>query len=299
MDTSFGRDTAEFKFFPSKQHAKAVVDVDCSGMTHQGKVRRNNEDHFFTARFGRFMEVLQTNLSSGDVPPHSQDIVYGMVVADGVGGSAAGEEASRLAIVSLIDLVLQTPDWIFRTDDDDLSEEVMKRAIERYERINQTLVRQGDAAPQMRGLSTTLTMACSLGTDLFIAHIGDSRTYLLRDGQLKQLTWDHTVAQSLLDHGLIDHAEAAPHRLRHVLTQCLGGKGSQIQPHVTRWTLRDKDRLLLCTDGLTEMVPNDRIRDLLQAGESAAATCQRLVDEALAGGGRDNVTVVVAEYSTS
>lgn len=298
MDPQSDVDTVD-AIIPRKSRAwpdSALVQVDLDGLSHRGKVRPNNEDHFFIGRFGRFLDTLQTSLPAGAVPVQSLETGYAMVVADGVGGRAAGEEASRLAISSLINLVLHTPDWILRLDDESLSREVMRRATERYDQINQAL---GEEARQVAGLSgfaTTLTLAFSLGRELFVSHIGDSRAYLLNHGKLHQLTRDHTVAQELADQQVIDRKHVATHYWRHVLTQTLGDHGRRIQPDVMWITLEDNDCLLLCTDGLTDMVSEQVISDMLSRAETAQLMCQRLVDRALEAGGKDNVTVLTARY---
>jgi protein phosphatase len=274
----------------------SLVRVDLGGLSHPGKVRPNNEDHFLISRFGRFLETVQTSLPADTIPPRSEETGYGMVVADGMGGSAAGEEASRLAIASLIYLILHTPDWILRLNEEPLSQEVQRRAAERYEQVNQTLEEEAKSDPGLSGFGTTMTMACSLGRDLLVAHLGDSRAYLLSQGRLRQLTRDHTLVQDLIDQRIIDRKEAATHRLRHMLTQSLGDHGRRIYPEVTQIVLEDNDCLLLCTDGLTEMVGNQVIHEILGSGEPAQTICQRLVDRALEAGGKDNVTVVVARY---
>jgi PPM family protein phosphatase len=273
-----------------------MVQIDVAGSSHPGKVRANNEDHYFIARFGRFFESLQSNLPPDSVPSRSEENGYGMAVADGMGGSVAGEQASRLALISLINLLLHTPDWIMRLDDAPLTEEVMRRAGERYEQVNQRLAEEALEVPGLSGFGTTLTMAGSVGRDLFVAHLGDSRAYLFSQGALRQLTRDHTVAQVLLDEKMISRREAATHRLRHVLTQALGDHGRDIQPEVFQATLDDGDCLLLCTDGLTEMVDDKVIGEILGSGESSKTICERLVEKALEAGGKDNVTVVVARY---
>lgn len=274
----------------------SLVQVDLGGLSHPGKVRPNNEDHFLVSRFGRFLEVMRTSLPDGSVPPRSEEGGYGMVVADGMGGSVAGEEASRLAITGLVNLVLHTPDWILRLDDEHFTEEILRRSGERLEQVNETLAVEAKEDPRLSGFGTTMTLACSLGRELFVAHLGDSRAYLLRGGRLRQLTRDHTVVQALIDQGVIDRAQAATHRLRHLLSQCLGDHNSRVQPDVMRLTLEGGDRLLLCTDGLTRMLSDEAIGEILAGGEEAQAICQRLVDRAVEAGGKDNVTVAVAKY---
>jgi PPM family protein phosphatase len=294
-------DTAEFVARQSKGREQpepysAVVQVDLGGLSHRGKVRPNNEDHFLISRFGRFLETVQTSLPADAVPQRSEERGYAMVVADGMGGSAAGEEASRRAISSLVNLVLHTPDWILRLDEDPLPEEILRRASERYEQVNEAMREEAQQVPGLSGFGTTMTMAWSLGRDLFLAHVGDSRAYLLTGGRLKQLTRDHTLVQALVDRRVLDRKDAATHHLRHVLTQSLGDHSRQIRPEVTRLELADDDRLLLCTDGLTEMVDNSVIAEILASDEPSPMIAQRLVDKALDAGGKDNVTVVVARY---
>src|SRR5262249_38123421 len=142
----------------------------------------------------------------------------------------------------------------------------------------------------------TVTVAGSQGLDLILCHVGDSRAYLLRDGQLRQLTRDMTVAQELFEAGLITPAELSTHPMRHVLTECLG-RAPELNAEMQHMPLEDGDRLLLCSDGLTEMVTDDLIAQAMRDIEEPQAACQALVELALEGGGNDNVTVVLAHYS--
>jgi protein phosphatase len=274
----------------------ALARVDVCGLSHPGRERPNNEDHFFVARFGRFLERLFTNLSPEEVSGRFEETGYGMVVADGIGGSAAGEVASKLAIRTLVNLVLGTPDWILRLDDELLPAEVRRRARDRYEQIGTVMAEQAQADPALHGFGTTMTMALSLGQDLFLTHVGDSRAYLLRQERLCRVTRDHTLAQALADQGLLAQPEVATHRYRHVLTKALSGRGGHVEPDVQEMVLQDGDCLLLCTDGLTDMLTDTRIAEVQRSGETAEKTCQCLVEEALNAGGKDNVTVIVARY---
>jgi protein phosphatase len=274
----------------------SLVRVDFDGLSHPGRVRPNNEDHFLTCRYGRHLEPLRTNLPAETLPSRFEETGYGMVVADGVGGSAAGEVASRLAIHILVNLVLHTPDWILRLEEEGFAQEVRRRAAERVGQVNRALAAEAEGDPGLRGFGTTLTLAWSVGKDLFVAHLGDSRAYLLRQGTLHQLTRDHSLAQELADRGLLSQQAVATHRLRHVLTRSLGDHGKDFRPDVQQLVLEDGDCLLLCTDGLTDMVPDATIAAILGSGERAAEVCRRLLDQALEAGGKDNVTVVVARY---
>jgi protein phosphatase len=263
-------------------------------LTHQGKVRANNEDNFLVVRFGRFLQTLLTSLPDGEVPRVFGDTGYGMAVADGMGGMAAGEVASRLAMTFLVNLVLETPDWIMGRDESYI-EEVIARATQRFVDVNEAVVEEARNRPELSGMGTTLTTACSLGSDLLIAHVGDSPVYLCRRGELHRLTRDHTLAQLRSDLGAM-HDRDVNTRFRHVLTRAIGIRETGSEPDIRRFRLTDADRLLLCTDGLTDMVDDASIASILHDKPSSGEACQALVDLALERGGRDNVTVVVATY---
>jgi protein phosphatase len=275
--------------------ASSGVRVDLGGLSHTGKVRPKNEDHFLVARFGRAMQTLLTNLPPGNVPEHFSQSAYGLVVADGVGGASAGEVASRAAISVLVELVLQTPYWIMRPDEQ-LVKEVQGRAARRFRAVGEALAARARADPSLFGMATTLTLAASLGAEMVVTHVGDSRAYLFRQGRLLRLTRDHTFAQALADCGAIRPEDVATHGLRHVLTNVIGAKGDEVNAELHHLRLADGDQVLLCTDGLTEMAPDAAVAEVLGRPGPAAAACDALVELALAGGGRDNVTVVLARY---
>jgi protein phosphatase len=272
-----------------------LVQVDLAASSHQGRVRPNNEDHYLVVRAGRFLQTLMTTLPGGHIPDEFVDMLYGMVVADGMGGAAAGEVASSLAITVLVNLVLDTPDWIM-TADESRVDEVVDRMVQRFRNVNAALVEQAQQDPSLAGMGTTLTLAWSLGADLFVAHIGDSRVFLLRQGKLHAVTHPHTVAQEMANLGMIPARDVATHRLRHLLTRVIGREDLGNAPEVERVGLADGDRLLLCTDGLTDMVDEATIEAELRRDTTAAEACQALVDLALDRGGKDNVTVIVADY---
>lgn len=276
--------------------ASSLVELDLAALSHPGKVRRNNEDHFIAARFDRSMRTLLTNLPEGEVPQWYAETAYGMLVADGVGGAAAGEIASRTAIHALVDLVIETPDWIMRLDEP-LAREVLERMERRFQQVREVLVERAKADPALRGMATTMTVACSLGPELLMAHVGDSRAYVFRrDGRLERLTRDQTMAQSLADSGAIRQDEVAKNPYRHVLTSALATRGAFVQVELKHSRLEDGDQMLLCSDGLTDMVPDDSIARELAIPGPAAGVCRRLVDLALEARGKDNVTVVLGRY---
>ena len=142
-----------------------------------------------------------------------------------------------------------------------------------------------------------MTAAFSLGNDLFVSQVGDSRAYLFRDGSLQLLTRDQTHAQMLADLGDISQQDVACHRLRHILTNALGSSQSDVHAEIRRWKLADGDRLLLCTDGLTDMIDDAGIAAVLARETRSTEACRLLVEGALANGGRDYITVVLARYS--
>lgn len=276
-----------------------VVTVDLCGLSDQGHKRSNNEDHFLVARLDRVWQTLVTNVETDALPASSTETVYGMVVADGMGGHAGGEVASRTAISAFVDLILRTPNLIVRLNRD-LTEAALKRLAHRFETVKQTLEDAVRKDPSLSGMGTTLTLACSFKAYLLVAHVGDSRAYLFRDGQLQHLTHDQTMGQFLKESGLLTESQLATHPLRHVLTGVLGTQGSPIDVDLRGLRLEDGDQVLLCTDGLTEMVSDAEIAEVLSSSPaSSAQACERLVKLALDHGGRDNVTVVLGRYRIS
>ena len=268
------------------------AEIDLGGRTHPGKVRANNEDNFHAVRFGRYLRTLLSSLPPGDVPEETDRPGFAVAVADGMGGQAAGEVASRLAIKLLLEQALQTPDWVLGREASDLSK-VSDRAVQRFQEVNEAVQAHGQSGPGLRGMGTTLSLTMSLGDDLIVTHVGDSPVCLFRQGQLYRLTRDHTAAEQW--RATLNAADAA--RFRHVLTRAIGVAGGE--PDVSRHKLADGDRLLLCTDGLTDMVDDESIARELGRAPSADAACRALVDLALENGGKDNVTVVVVTYAIS
>jgi len=272
------------------------VEVDLAALSHPGRVRKENEDHFIGGRFDRTMRTLVSNLPEGHIPQEVKETCFAYLVADGVGGAVAGELASRTAAQALVDLVLDSPAWIMRFDGD-RADQVLQRTADRFQKARDLLVAKAAQDPRLKGMATTLTFVCSAGHDLLVAHVGDSRAYVhRRDGSLERLTHDQTMAQSLADAGAIEQKDVERHPSRHILTSAIATRGAFAQVELKHLRIEDGDRLLVCSDGLTEMVPEETIAKVLGDGEPAATTCQRLVDLALEAGGKDNVTVIVAGY---
>jgi PPM family protein phosphatase len=270
--------------------------MDCFGLTDAGRVRPNNEDQFLVADLNKSLLVHQTSLSHED---HTR--LFGgcqgqlLLVADGMGGHAAGQQASSIAVQGLAHYVLNTMHWFFRLEEGreaDLEVE-LKSALEECQ---QRLEAAAGARPERRGMGTTLTMAYLLWPRLYVVHAGDSRCYLLREGRLEQITTDHTMAQRLVDAGALTAGEAQGSRWSHVLWNCVGGGSHELSADVYKVSLQVGDTLLLCTDGLTKHVDDQEIAGLLGQDRSAEQTCRALVAAANAAGGSDNVTAVVAHF---
>jgi protein phosphatase len=272
-----------------------VVRVDFGALSHAGRVRAQNEDHFLVARISRALDVLQSDLPDGDLPVRIEQSGYALVVADGMGGMAGGERASRLAIRTAVRFLLEAPKWPLSLEDKEVGE-LLEQMRDYFREVDRVLVEGGRADRGVGGMGTTLTAVLTVGDYAFVVHAGDSRAYLCRGGTFKRLTRDHTVAQLLADSGVIPLDEVATHPERHVLTNLAGGTSAGVLPEVTTQKLADGDRLLVCTDGLTEMVDEGRINEVLGRNADPQAACRALVKQALDRGGRDNVTVVVANY---
>ena len=275
--------------------ASAEVQVELGALSHPGKVRENNEDSFVVSRADRTFQLLLTNLPESALPKHPGETAYGMVVADGMGGHAAGEVASRIALSTLIRAVVETPDWIMR-EPEQQAERIEQRITERYDKADAAISSRADADPRLSGMGTTMTLAISEGAMLFLGHVGDSRAYLLRGGKLHRLTRDHSFAQALIDSGVLTAAQARGRGVRNVLLRYLGGGHGHVATDVQHLPLENGDQVLLCTDGLTDMIDDAAIASVLQIAATAPAACQALVDAALDAGGKDNVTVALARY---
>ncbi|HEX7670255.1 MAG TPA: PP2C family serine/threonine-protein phosphatase [Polyangiaceae bacterium] len=265
------------------------------GSTDPGKVRPANEDQFVVATLMRALWIDQSSVPQAKVH-YGSDRGHLFVVADGMGGAHAGERASALAVGAIEGFLLNALRWVLSLDGSpDASALNDFKAALREADASVYSAASGD--PSLQGMGTTLTLAYSAGSVLFVAHVGDSRCYLLRGDDLHQLTRDHTVVQELLEQGVVDASAAAGHSLRHMITNVVGGHAPGIKAEVHRLTLEPGDALLLCTDGLTNMVPPEQIKSILASGtlpEQAAAELIRLANEA---GGEDNVTAVVARYA--
>jgi serine/threonine protein phosphatase PrpC len=278
--------------------AQQSMKVEFGASSHVGKVRAKNQDHFSIVRIARSLDVVSSNIPRFEIPEKVEEFAYGMVAADGMGGMAGGERASILAIQTGIRLVLEAPKWALRIDEQE-ARQLVDRMRVYFQQVDATLIRETLYDPSLTGMGTTLTVAYSVGSHAFVAHAGDSRAYLLRDGNFRQLTRDHTLAQSLADAGKIPSESVGAHSARHVLVNFAGGPRRGIEPEIGTLELMDGDRLLLCTDGLTGMVTDPEIVAVLNKHDDPKLAAQALIERALELGDRDNVTVLIARYQVT
>jgi protein phosphatase len=274
----------------------ALVTVEVGAATNVGKGRENNEDQFLVARLAKSMKLCMSSMPGNGTRLMSDEEAYLFVVADGMGGMAAGEMASTVAIETVEDFVLNTFKWFLHLggrEEASLSQE-LSRALEHADRA---IIERARANPRFRGMGTTLTMAYSVGADLFLVHAGDTRAYLFHDGDLQQLTKDHTLVQLLVDHGSLSPEEAEHDKRRHVVTNALGGNSAGVHAEIHKLKIVHGHTLLLCSDGLTEVVSAETIARILAEDSRPENACNHLIELALSLGAPDNVTVIVARYA--
>jgi protein phosphatase len=271
--------------------------VTSFGLTDRGRTRPVNEDQFLIAELAKALQVRQSSLNQPKVQ-YSSGRGYLFAVADGMGGHAGGQRASALAIDQIESFMLETLRQFVCCEGQD-RKELPADLSEALGQADARVCAEARRHPELHGMGTTLTMAYSCENELFIVHVGDSRAYLLRAGVLHRLTHDHTMAQEMVRMGVLQAAEVAHHQWRHVITNAVGGNEPGVKVEVHKVRLEPGDCLLLCTDGLTEMVSDEEITALLQAAGEPREVCERLVARANERGGKDNITAVVARYDAA
>jgi len=265
-------------------------EIDAHGLTHRGKVRRENQDHFLLCFLRRQLVVRASSVPDADgLLSESTRLASLAMVADGVGGAAKGETASRIALTAVTKYVTRSLRCYYGAWDND--QEFFDALQDGARQCHAELLRHGEEEPSYAGMATTLTLYLGLWPRAYLLQVGDSRCYLLRDGELAQITRDQAMAQHMMDLGVMNKQEVAGTRFEHVLTSSIGGQHTE--PTVTRVDMTWGHVLLLCSDGLTRHVPDERIRDVLRSMTSARQACETLLQDALDGGGTDNITIVV------
>lgn len=273
----------------------STVRVEFGARSVRGGSHDVNEDHYLIVQLMRQQDTIETSLPMTH-ERRFEEYGYAMVVADGVGETGTGEVASRIAVETLAALAVHFGKWNLRVDDR-IAQEIMERAERFYRDVDGTVTQLGFSHPRPQ---TTLTAAFSAGTDMFFAHVGHSRAYLLREGELLRLTRDHTLQQRL-DRSVpgrpLVEVDVYARDLKHVLTNTIG-MHSLIGPTIDleRFKLLDGDVVLVCTNGLTDMVDDAAIADLLASAHPPSVQAEALTALAMAQGGDDDVTALVAHY---
>jgi protein phosphatase len=265
----------------------AAVHVSVFAKTDLGQTREHNEDSFLVADLSTGTASLMPDIREHDVGERGSLFV----VADGMGGAAAGELASSMATQVIWQHLLTT--W---ATDTELSAELFAlRLREAVERANAELFQYAEEHPEVHGMGTTLTMAGVFGAELYLAQIGDSRAYLIRDGRTFQLTRDQSLTQRLIDAGELSEEEAEKSERRNIILQALG-PDLQIRVDLSHQALRRDDLLIMCSDGLSGLVKRDEIGEVAGRISSLPELCSALIDLANSRGGPDNITVVAARF---
>ncbi len=266
-------------------------EIDVYGLTHRGRVRESNQDQFLICSLRKRMEVHLTSLPGVDrLPAESERLAFLAMVADGVGGGVGGEEASRVAVEAVTQYVTHSMHCYYTadsTDDAAFARALEEAAVACHEELARR-TRHGGSGGRM---ATTLTLWLGVWPRAYLLQVGDSRYYHFRDDELTQVSRDQTLAEDLVEQGVLSRREARRSRWAHVLSSAIGG--SQTKPVVTGVAQGWGDVHVLCSDGLTKHVSDERIGERLRTMTSAQQVCEDLLQDALDDGGTDNITLVV------
>ena len=267
-------------------------ELDLFGITHVGKVRAENQDHFLVATVHPELVIHETSLpAASSLPIHGTRLATVMLVADGVGGSTGGREASQLAVETITRYVSSTLRCYHAAGSS--QEEEFVGALRGAALEAHAAVRAESALrPDVNRMATTLTLFIAVWPWAYVVQVGDSRCYHYTGGKLQQMTRDQTIAQDLVDQGVLAPERMAKSPFSHVLASAIGAEAAL--PEVSRVKMDGRGIFLLCSDGLTKHVSDDDIAAELKALTSSERSCRRLLDLALERGGSDNITVVIA-----
>jgi PPM family protein phosphatase len=273
---------------PNAPAGEVVVHV--FGRTDVGRTREHNEDAFVVADLSSDNATLQPEVRTHAIGPKGSLFM----VADGMGGAAAGEIASAMAVDVVLGEMRTT--WIAQPE---VSSEAFVRAIKQATKTaNEQINSYAAAHPEFRGMGTTATVAGIFGDTLYLAQVGDSRAYVVRDGVARQITKDQSLMQKLIEAGELTEEEAEHSERRNIILQALGPEPT-IKVDLTHQTVRRGDTLVLCSDGLSGQVSKDEIAALVTENADLTAACKALIDRANEAGGPDNITVIVARFDGS
>lgn len=280
---------------PEFRPSSATVSVAIAARSERGAQRASNDDHYLAVRLERSQETVATSLSPADIPEPFHEYGFAMLVADGIGAGGAGSVASRVAISTIAHLALEHGRWNLRVTPDTVMD-IMARAERFFSRADVEVFSRSRAAAPLSGMSTSLTAAFSAGDSLFVAHVGHSRAYLFREGLLTQMTRDHTMARHIASAKCPVAVERSAQDLQHILTDAIGAGPNAPVVDVEEFRLKHNDLVLLCTNGLTDVVDDEQIADLLALPRQPAEQCALLTEMAQQKQTADNITVVLAQY---
>ncbi|MFT7633863.1 MAG: serine/threonine protein phosphatase PrpC [Mariniblastus sp.] len=265
--------------------------IECAGRTDIGKRRLVNQDQFLIADMQKSLHVQQSSQPRMDKPLFGETMGKLFFLADGMGGAQAGEVASQMAIQSMAQYLLNSMHWLFHPQQPEIEqfiEDLKTGALQSHQTVRDT----ADGDPNFRGMGTTLTVAYVMWPMLYVLHVGDSRCYILRNGQLQLLTKDQTLAQHLFDCGQLKGAEFSESPYHHVLLSAIGAEGDP-NALVYKTRMLPGDRIMLCSDGVNAHLEDAEIETILSEGASSDAICQTLIETANERGGHDNITAIV------
>jgi protein phosphatase len=261
--------------------------VSVFGKTDLGLTREHNEDTFLVADLSSGNASLQPDVRDHEVGPRGSLFM----VADGMGGAAAGEVASAMAT----DIIYRHLSTAWAEDPEASANRFAFRMKEAVELANQQIYTYAREHPDVRGMGTTVTAAGVFGDELYLTQIGDSRGYLIRNGATFQLTRDQSLTQRLVDAGELTEEEAEQSERRNIILQALG-PDPRVKVDLSRQRLRRGDTLILCSDGLSGVVKREELSRMAADSDDPASLCSALIDLANERGGPDNVTVVAARF---
>jgi protein phosphatase len=279
---------------PVTQIGPDSLAVRAFGLTDTGLVRPSNEDQFLIAELTKTMRIWQTSLPEPKAQ-RGNERGHLFLVADGMGGHRAGEQASALAVAAIEQFTLNTFKWFFHSGGPE-AQGILTQFQAALRHADERILEESAGHPELHGMGTTLTMAYHLDAQLCVVHVGDSRAYMFGSDRLEQITHDHTLMAEMVQRGELRPEQVAQHRLRHVITNVVGGNEAGIDVEAHALEVHAGDRLLLCSDGLTEMLTNDAIAEVLRAEPDPEAACRQLVAQANEAGGRDNITVLIVRF---
>lgn len=269
--------------------------IDCYGQTDVGCIRESNQDQFLIADLCKSIVIHHSSLGYDEQTQFSGGSRAKLfIVADGMGGHTGGERASWMAVEGVIQYMLTNLHWPI-TCAASHEGHFFKGLSAALEYSQDQIRTAADLCPQQGRMGTTLTMAWVVWPTVYLIHVGDSRAYLYRNGRLELLSHDQTLAQALADNGVIDPQDVDHHSYRNILVSALGCT-SNMEPLYGRHELKPDDKLMICSDGLTKHVGDERIAHILARDERAEILCNRLIEDAKLRGGSDNVTTVLAQF---